>query len=154
MLVLITPRAALAGDANSLFGIHWWGHEGPGNPIDPTPASLLNSGSQGAYDTEIVNTHDGYFWSADWIKPLYTDLYANKNVTTLTRIDYQFGQTVPSPANPDYTNWPGNVTGIMNVLRDGGHLWQLGNEPNLTGEGGGWTNNQITPTGYATLYQN
>ena len=73
--LLLSAGAAHAADADSLYGIHWWGHEGPGNPIDPTPASLLNSASQGAYDTEIVNTHDGYFWSADWIKPLYLDLF-------------------------------------------------------------------------------
>ena len=42
----------------------------------------------------------------------------------------------------------------MNVLRDSAHVWQLGNEPNLTGESGGWTNNQITPTAYAQIYQN
>src|SRR5947199_290001 len=124
VLVALCVSETIAADANSLNGIHWWGWGG--GAVDSTPASMLNSQAQGAYDLEIVNTHDGYFWSADWFKPLYQDLYASKNVTVLTRIDYQYGQTVPSPSNPDYTGWSGNVTGIMNVLRDSAHVWQLG----------------------------
>jgi hypothetical protein len=152
LALVLASEAALAADANSLNGIHWWGWNG--SAVDSTPASMLQSQVQGAYDLEIVNTHDGFFWSADWFKPLFQDLYSSKNVTLVTRIDYQYGQTVPSPTNPDYAGWSGNVTGIMNVLRDSAHIWQLGNEPNLQGEASGWANNQITPTAYAQIYQN
>jgi hypothetical protein len=30
--------------------------------------------------------------------------------------------------------------------------WQIGNEPNILGEGNGWAENQITPAGYAQIY--
>ena len=145
--------ASRAADADSLYGIHWWGHDYVNSPTDPVPAQLLDSVQHGAYDLEIVNTHNEFFWTAEWVRPLYADLRATKNVTPLTRVNYQWGQTVPSPTNPDYANWETNVVGVMNHLRDYAHVWQLGNEPNLNGEGNGWASNQITPTGYAQIYR-
>lgn len=149
----MTSSRSLAADAGSLYGIHWWGHDYVNSPTDPLPAQLLDSVQRSAWDLEIVNTHNEFFWSAEWVRPLYTDLKTNKNVTPLTRINYQWGQTVPSPTNPDSANWKTNVVGVMNHLHDWAHLWQLGNEPNIIGEGNGWMNNQITPTGYAQIYR-
>lgn len=145
--------SAFAADSNSLYGIHWWGNNYPNAPVDPGPIDMLNLPQQTAYDTEIVNTHNEFFWSADWVAPLYADLKTNKNVTPITRINYKWGETVPSPTNPDYANWKNNVVGVVNTLKSYGHLWQLGNECNLNGEANNWASNQINPAGYAQIYR-
>jgi hypothetical protein len=114
---------------------------------------MLDLPSQSAYVTEIANTHNEFWWSAGWLQPLYADLHANRNVTPITRINYKWGETVPAPTNPDYANWKTSVVGVINTLKDHGHLWQLGNECNLNGEAGNWAGNQITPAGYAQIYR-
>lgn len=139
--------------AESLYGIHWWGNSYSG-PVDPAPAQLLDSQARGGWDLEIAHTHNEFFWSAEWLRPLYADLTGNKNVSTITRVGYRFGDTVPAPASPDYAGWAGNVVGVVSHLAPYGNVWQLGNEPNITGEGTGWANSQITPAGYAQIYRN
>lgn len=148
----VHPQWARA-DSDYLYGIHWWGYDGS-MPIDPVPASLLDCPTYGGWDVETILTHSAYWWSAAYFQPLYQDLYTNKNMGLITRIDYDWGQTVPAPSNPDYAGWPTNVLGVVNTLRNYCHIWQLGNEPNLLGEGNGWTDNQILPTAYATIYRN
>jgi hypothetical protein len=152
-VLLSASPAVSAADPGSLYGIHWWGHDYVNAPIDPVPAAMLDSLQHGAWDLEIVNTHNEFWWSAEWVRPLYSDLRANKNVTPITRINYQWGQTVPSPTNPHYANWKTDVVGVINHLKDHAGIWQLGNEANLTGEGAGWANSQITPAGYAQIYR-
>lgn len=152
LVSLAMARPSFADDASSLAGIHWWGYYDYG-VVDEAPADFLNSRAYGAWNTEIVNTHGPAFQQAGFYQPLYNDLYADKNVTIITRVEYEYGKTVPSPTTIDTAAWAGNVQGLVNTLKDGGHLWQLGNEPNLTGEGNGWTNNQLTPAGYAEVYR-
>src|SRR2546423_548424 len=149
---------AFAADAYSLAGIHWWGYYDY-NVIDPEPAQLLDSTTivngqpWGGWDLEIINTHGPAWQNAPFFQPLYNDLYVNKKVSPITRVEYQYGMTVPSPTTINTTTWAGNVQTLVNTLKDGGHWWQLGNEPNINGEGNGWTNNQINPTGYADVYK-
>ena len=152
------PPRALAADPQALTGIHWWGYYDY-NVVDAAPAVMLDSQQSfnavpyGGWDLEVVNTHGPVFQNASYFQPLYNDLYANKKISPITRVEYQYGTTVPSPATIDTHTWASNVQGLVNTLKDGGHWWQLGNEPNITGEGNGWTNNQITPSGYADVYK-
>src|SRR5512132_3967504 len=118
---------ARAADANSLFGVHWWGNQYPNPPADGGAQALLNSQQQGGYDLEIANTHNEFFWSAEWLRPLYQDLYTNRGITPITRIDYAWGETVCGYENPDQPTWKNNVVGVVNTLKDYAHLWQLGN---------------------------
>ena len=144
--------AAAPASGESLYGIHWWGNSYSG-PVDGTPAQLLDSQTRGGWDLEIAHTHNEFFWSAEWLRPLYQDLRQNKNVSTITRVGYRFGDTVPSPTSPDYAGWAGNVAGVVSHLAAYGNVWQVGNECNITGEGTGWVNSQITPAGYAQIYR-
>lgn len=143
---------ASRADGTRLYGIHWWGYS-PGATVDTTPATLLDSVTHGGWDVETVLTHSASWWTAAHFRPLYQDLYQTKNVTIITRIDYDWGQTVPSPTNPDCAGWPAAVAGVVNTLRGSAHLWIIGNEPNVNGEGSGWPNNQVTPAGYAAIYR-
>ncbi len=143
-------RCADAADAQALYGIHWWGYSG--GVIDTNPAVMLDSYTNTGWDTETVVTHGDAWWLATYFQPLYADLVTDKNVSIITRIDYAWGQTVPSPTNPDYSNWVDDVVATVNALSDYCHIWIIGNEPNILGEGNGWPQNKITPSEYATIY--
>lgn len=147
-LVTATARA----DNGRLYGIHWWGYSG--TPIDPTPGVLLDCPTYGGWDVETVLTHSASWWAAGNFVPLYADLYTNRNMSIITRIDYNWGETVPSPSSPDYAGWPTFVVGTVNTLRSYCHIWLIGNEPNILGEGTNWPDSKVTPAGYATIYRN
>jgi hypothetical protein len=157
VVAALAPSAAWAADSDTLVGIHWWGLKPGTNSywqgIDPVPAQMLDSVARGAWDVEVVNTHGDEWQKAPFFQPLYSDLYRNKNVSFVTRLEYKYEMTVPSPSTINTATWAGNVVGTVNQLKDFGHVWQLGNEPNLIGEGNGWANNQITPGGYAAVYK-
>jgi hypothetical protein len=151
--------ASFAADANSLAGIHWWGYYDY-NVIDSAPAQILDSQQlvngvpYGGWDMEIINTHGPEWQNAPFFQPLYADLYANKKITPITRIEYEYGKTVPSPATINSQTWANNhVVPLINTLKDSAHWWQLGNEPNIIGEGTDWANGQVTPAGYAQVYK-
>lgn len=140
-----------AADSNKLYGIHWWGFSGS-LPIDNTPASLLDSVTESAWDTETIVVKSDFWWQAPFFKPLYQELYTNKNVSIITRIDYQWGQTVPTSA--DSAIYPTLVVdSVVNVLKDYCHIWIIGNEMNLTSEANGFPDNKITPEYYVQIYK-
>ncbi len=147
------PPTARAVDADSLLGVHWWGNSYPNPPSDNSAGVMLNSKQQGGWDLEIANTHNEFFWSAEWLRPLYQELKTNQGVSPITRINYAWGETVPGWENPDQATWKNNVVGVINTLKDYAHVWQLGNECNLHGESNHWGAQQmITPAGYAGVY--
>lgn len=142
-----------AADAGSLYGIHWWGYT-QGTPIDTTPASLLSSATYGGWDVETILTHSGVsWWSASYFAPLYQDLHTNKNITVASRIDYNWGETVPAPTTLSASAWAPFIVSAVNSLKAGCHIWIVGNECNLNGEATHWPGSQITPSGYATIYR-
>src|SRR5687768_9484496 len=157
---LLTAAApARAADANSLAGIHWWGYYDYG-VVDAAPAQMLDSTQlvngqpYGGWDMEVINTHGPAWQNAGFFQPLYADLYANKKITPITRLEYEYGKTVPSPSTINSQTWANNhVVPLINTLKDSSHWWQLGNEPNIIGEGTDWVNGQVTPAGYAQVYK-
>lgn len=156
LLLSTTPTRA---DAPDLYGIHYWGYSGS-LPADPSPAQLLDVSHQGGWDVEVANTtpNTDIWWQPAWFKPFYQQLY-NQNVSIITRLNYNWGETLPRPTlangspNPDYTNFASSFVSSVNTLSPYSHLWQLGNEPNLNGEGTGWANSQIDPAHYAQVYR-
>jgi len=150
-VVGLCPSAG-RGDSPYLYGIHWWGYDS-GQPFDDQPAVLLDCPEYGGWDLEIVLTHSEWGPQANYYQPLYQHLYTNRNMSLVTRIDYNWGQTVPAPSNPDQAGWPDDVVNLVNSLGSYAHIWQVGNEPNILGEGHEWPDQKITPTGYAQIYQ-
>ncbi len=159
LFVLTSASASLAAEAENLAGIHWWGLK-PGtnsyaSGIDDAPAALLDSRRSGGWDVETLLTDMNPWDTGSFYKPLYDDLRASKNVSVITRVDYQWGHTVPSSAEMSAGDWANKVRDdIYNEVKSGGRIFQIGNEPNLLGEGQGWANQQITPAGYADIYRN
>lgn len=152
-VVVLKLQPAKQTDAQGLYGIHFWGYPG-GATIDPVPANLLDAPQYGGWDVEVVLTHSpDQWWQPGFFSGLYADLFLNKKVSLITRIDYRWGQCIPAPGNPDSVDWPVAVVNTINTLRHGCRLWVLGNEPNLQGEGTGWPDNRITPAGYAAMYR-
>ena len=152
-LAILLATCAFAADATNLYGIHWWGWSGS-QPVDETPKSLFDLPTHSVWDTEVVLTNSDVWWSASWFAPLYQTIYP-WNVSTITRVDYVWGQCIPSPTNPDYAGYPARfVSTAVNQIYNWCHIYVLGNEPNLIPEGNGWPDNKITPSGYATVYRN
>jgi hypothetical protein len=131
------------GHGEKLYGVHWWDFDN-GSQVGPGPT--------GGWSTETVITHSAPWWSAGYFQPLYQNVYNNHDAAIITRIDYNWGETVPSPANPDRAGWASAVLGVVNALGGQCRRWIIGNEPNIVGEGNGWANNQVTPAGYAAVY--
>jgi hypothetical protein len=154
---LLCAAPAIAADESSLVGIHNWGLKdgtmSHWDGVDDRPAQFLGSRTHGAWDVEVINTHGEEWQKATFFQPLYNELYRNKNVSLITRIEYQYNRTVPSPTQINTSAWADDVVGTINKLKDAAHIWQLGNEPNLIDEGRGWANNTITPNGYASIYK-
>ena len=150
--IVLLAGATARADSNWLYGIHWWGYT-QGQAIDNVPCQMLDCATHGGWTLETIITNSASWWQAPYFAGLYTDLYNNKNMTIITRIDYNWGETVPSPTNPDHAGWHNTVVNTVNTLRHGCHIWLIGNEPNITIEGDNWPNQQVTPAGYAEIYR-
>lgn len=144
---------ALAGDAGSLYGIHWWGWT-PGQPLDTAPKTLLDLPENSAWCLETVLTHSSPWWMPSHFAGQYTQLSA-WGVSMITRVDYTWDEPIPAPANPHAATWPATVAAqAVNPLRHGGRLWVIGNEPNIvTSANAMWPNRQIPPADYAAMYR-
>ncbi|TWU22794.1 dockerin type I domain-containing protein [Bythopirellula polymerisocia] len=142
LLFLLLSGAPVWANGESLYGVHWWDFNG----------SQAGEGAEGGWSTETVLTHSAPWWGASYFQPLYQSITANHGASVITRIDYDWGQTIPAPTNPDRATWAISVLGVVNTLGGSSNVWIIGNEPNIIGEGNGWTNNRITPQGYADVY--
>ncbi|MFH1777296.1 MAG: carbohydrate-binding protein [Candidatus Omnitrophota bacterium] len=153
--IVVFSNDVLAEDSRYLYGIHWWGYT-EGQPVDDAPASLLDVPACSAWDVETVLTNSGWWWAAGYFTGLYQELYNNKNMTIITRVDYTWGDTVPAPSDPNYSAWPAKVVSeAVNVLYNQSHIWVVGNEQNLLmGTGSQWPNRKIPPAEMAAIYKN
>lgn len=153
-LALGLAGGGAAAAPRGLAGVHWWGYTSPfdPNPTDATPHDLLDTANQGGWNVETIVTESDPWWRADWFAPHFAHLGA-RDVNTITRLDYNWGRTIPAPNEPAYATWKNAVVQTVDTLRAGSHLWQIGNEPNIVGEGQNWPASQVTPAGYAALYR-
>jgi hypothetical protein len=145
--------AALASDATSLYGVHWWRWT-PGQPVDTAPAAMLDLPGNTAWCLETVLTHSAPWWAASYFAPLYTIL-PQQGVSMITRVDFTWDETIPPPGNPHAATWPATVASqIVDALRHGCRLWVIGNEPNIVAAPGSlWPDRQIPPAAYAATYR-
>src|SRR3954447_18329683 len=140
----IACQARAAGE--KLYGVHWWDYDRP----------TAGTGPDGGWDVETVLTNSDPWQQGWWFDALYQQVKQSHNAEILTRIDYTWNNghtTVPTPTMMSATDWGNKIlSDIIGPLGPYAHRWIIGNEPNLSGEGDGWASNQITPAGYAQIY--
>jgi len=134
-------QAMAAGER--LYGVHWWEYANP----------TVGPGPQGGWSVETIVTESEVWWRAPWFVPLYQHVTTTYNAQIITRIDYNWGQTVPAPSSSSAAAWAAKIINdVIGPLGPYAKRWILGNEPNILGEGNGWPANQITPSSYAQIY--
>ncbi|WP_428388901.1 dockerin type I domain-containing protein [Mucisphaera sp.] len=138
VLLIAAPAAA----QDKLYGVHWWDYDG--NTAGP--------GTTGGLAVETIITHSAPWWSANYFLPLYQQATTQHNATFVTRIDYNWGETVPSPNSLAAADWATAVLDAVNTLGDHANIWVIGNEPNVTSEGNNWPDQRIQPADYASIY--
>ncbi len=140
-MLAIAGKALAAGE--KLYGVHWWDYSNPS----------VGSGPDGGWSVETVITNSAVWWQAPWFVPLYQQVTGAHNAAVVTRVDYDWGQTVPAPATSTAQAWATKVVNeVVDPLGSYASRWVIGNEPNIIGEGSGWASNQVTPAGYAQIY--
>ena len=139
--LLASTEIFAAGE--KLYGVHWWEYDRP----------TVGAGPQDGWSVETVVTESDVWWHAWWFDALYQQATANYGAEFITRVDYNWGQTVPAPASSSAEAWANKiVSDVIGPLGQYSHRWIIGNEPNIVGEGNGWPASQITPAGYAQIY--
>jgi hypothetical protein len=137
----------MVGDAyaagESLYGVHWWEYSN----------QTVGSGPTGGWSVETVITNSAEWWQGSYFEPLYQQVTTTHNAEIVTRVDYNWGETVPAPTTTSAAAWGNRIVNeVIGPLGAYATRWVLGNEPNIIGEGNNWASNQITPTGYAQIY--
>jgi hypothetical protein len=123
--------------------VHWWDFDSP----------TVGSGPTNGWSVETIVTESEPWWQAPFFAQLYQQATLSHGAEIITRVDYNWGQTVPAPASMSATNWANKIVSeVVNPLGPYATRWVIGNEPNLNSEGTGWAANQITPGGYAEVY--
>jgi Glycosyl hydrolase catalytic core len=139
-LVFASPAVA-AGDR--LYGVHWWDYSSPS----------VGSGPRGGWEVETIITNSDPWWRAPYFAPLYQQVSTTHDAAIITRVDYNWGQTVPAPSTAAASDWANRIVSeVIGPLGAYAHRWVIGNEPNLTGEANGWPSNRIEPAAYAQIY--
>jgi len=143
LMSIIASAGTARGAGEKLYGVHWWDYSNPN----------VGNGPVGGWSVETIVTNSAPWWQAPFFVPLYQSLSSNHNAAIITRVDYDWGQTVPAPGTMSASNWATKVKNeVVNQLGAYSTRWVIGNEPNLISEGSGWASNQVTPSGYAQVY--
>jgi hypothetical protein len=142
-LIGLAGASELFAAGEQLYGVHWWDYARP----------TVGSGPAGGWSVETVVTESDPWWHGWWFEPLYQQVTTTHNAAIITRVDYDWGQTVPARASAAPLTWANKILNeVIGPLGPYATRWIIGNEPNIIGEGNGWASNRITPTGYAAIY--
>jgi hypothetical protein len=126
-----------------LYGVHWWDYANP----------TVGNGPQSGWSVETIITNSDPWWRAPYFAPLYQPLSTTHNAAIITRVDYNWGQTVPAPSTSTSLTWANRIVSeVIGPLGAYAHRWVIGNEPNLIDEANDWPATRITPAAYAEIY--
>ena len=155
-----SPRTSpvFAADANSLAGIHWWGYYDY-NVIDLAPRRCSTRAARQRRAVRRVE-HGGHQHARPRVAERRRSSSRSTPTSTRTKRSPRSRASNTSMARPSRRR----ARSIANVgeqpcrpvdqhAQGFRAWWQLGNEPNIIGEGVDWTNGQVTPAGYAQVYK-
>jgi len=126
-----------------LYGVHWWEYAN----------GAVGNGAPGGWSVETIVTESAPWWQAPFFAPLYEQVSTTHNAEIITRLDYNWGETVPAPSSSSAESWANKILSeVVNPLGSYARRWIIGNEPNITGEATNWPANRITPAQYASVY--
>ncbi|MCC7393159.1 hypothetical protein IT571_12465 [Candidatus Sumerlaeota bacterium] len=165
--LLSTTALGQLTDANSLYGVHWYGttdHNqigsvqpavtdaeamAPGRELwvveinhldDNSPAGQSDVWNRPDYYNwyDLTNGNDGYS-RAVTVGPNATTVGSGKNHSLVYRLQPNWGRNVPHSSDP-YTiaDFATDCTGAANWNRKFCRFWQIGNEVNIVGEHTRW----------------
>ncbi|HEX5472583.1 MAG TPA: hypothetical protein VFW73_11890 [Lacipirellulaceae bacterium] len=135
--------SVVRGEGDQLYGVHWWDY----------PYPNAGAGPDGGWSVEDIVTNSVTWWQAPYFVPLYQQITGVHNAAIITRLDYDWDQTVPAPSTTSPQNWANTIlTDVIGQVGPYVHRWIIGNEPNLISSGNGWSANEITPADYAQVY--
>lgn len=106
------------------------------------------TGGRGVWSLETVLT-SGEVWSgAAWQRDNVFATAIARGHSIIVRIQPNWGENVPFPEH--YAQFLADAQIAAQELAGVCHVWQIGNEPNLSGE---WGGNVLTAAQYATMYR-
>jgi len=162
-LLLASASVSLAqlDDANSLYGIHWYGNTGDaGLAANPTDAENMAPGRE-MWVLEITHVDDvspdpdpatNGIQAVPWVRPGYMVNHAGrvtgagKNHSLVFRIQPNWSRQVPyyeGPGDPDndpmdLATFADRAKSAAQTMVNTCRIWQVGNEVNLVGENNRW----------------
>lgn len=159
LLPLIIFSAAT--DSPWLYGIHWYQNTDSISIGETTDVEDM-TGSKGVWITEITLIDSSE--AAVWDQPAYEASHAQKAAqgkghSFIYRIQPNWGRNVPHSSDPyTLTDYANDAKSAAETLKDWCHIYQVGNEVNLTGENLYWDGSDYTiqweptPAQYADTY--
>src|SRR5688572_28468513 len=91
------------GEANALrerlYGVHWWDYAN----------GTVGAGPHGGWSVETVITESEPWWRAPFFVPLYEQVTTTHHAEIITRVDFNWGETVPAPSSLSASDWANKV---------------------------------------------
>src|SRR5437868_4352215 len=94
-LIAFAAAGELRAAGEKLYGVHWWDY----------PYPNAGAGPDGGWSVEDIVTNSVPWWQAPYFVPLYQQVTSIHNAAIITRLDYDWDQTVPAPSTMSPTNW-------------------------------------------------
>lgn len=142
-IVLLWGCHKSAADSPWLYGVHFYGDPASGN-------CEVMTGGKGIWSLEIVVPNSDVWWGADWQRDNIFNTMAARGHSIICRIEPQWGYAVPM--EPDYplATYLTQVAAAAQSMQNVCHIWQIGNEINLTSE---WGGQQLAPADYVAMFK-
>lgn len=163
MALLATPLFAGNTDPNTLLGIHWYSNTDAISIGQSTDVEAMSSNNP-LWVLEI--THLDIAVAPAWDQPGYFNAHSQK-VTTgkghqmIFRVQPYWNRHVPHASDPyTLTQFANDAKSMATTFADQCHIWQIGNEVNITSENTRWNTASSaydiqwtpTPAEYAATY--
>jgi len=161
LLFLTGLVCAQTTDSQYLYGIHWYGKTDSISPGQRTDVEDM-TGDRGIWVLEI--THVDASQAQPWDLPSYyvghsQKVTQGKGHSLIFRVQPYWSRNVPHSSDSyTLTTFANDCKFAASTLKDYCHIWQIGNEVNLSSENNRWGGSsyniewQPTPAQYAETY--
>src|SRR3954462_2093678 len=107
LLILLAAISQTHAVGDRLYGVQWWEYSNPNTGFGPDNGWSV--------ETIVTNaTVTPTLWQAPNFVPLYQSVTGPHNASIITRVDYDWNQTVPASSTLAAQAWATNV--VNNVV--------------------------------------